>query len=56
MEANKYKLKSIRVSACSKVLATGAYLILDPKYEGIVLATDAFFETKIAPSINPKDH
>ncbi len=36
---------SIKASACSKVLLTGAYLIIDPQYSGLVLATDARFET-----------
>ncbi|TNV83626.1 hypothetical protein FGO68_gene7895 [Halteria grandinella] len=35
----------IKASACSKVLLTGAYLIIDPKYKGLVLATDARFHT-----------
>ena len=35
--------KKVKASSCSKVLVTGAYLILDPKYEGIVLATNAKF-------------
>lgn len=34
---------SVSASACSKVLITGAYLIIDPKYSGLVLATDARF-------------
>ncbi len=33
-------------SACSKVLLTGAYLIIDPLYSGLVLATDARFHTR----------
>jgi phosphomevalonate kinase len=33
-------------SACSKVLITGAYLIIDPLYSGLVLATDARFHTR----------
>jgi len=36
-------MESVRASACSKVLVTGAYLIIDPKYRGLVLATDARF-------------
>jgi len=36
---------SVRASACSKVLITGAYLIIDPRYQGLVLATDARFHT-----------
>lgn len=34
---------SVSSSACSKVLITGAYLIIDPIYSGLVLATDARF-------------
>ena len=37
------KERVVIASACSKVLVTGAYLILDPKYSGAVLATDAKF-------------
>ena len=37
--------KSVESSACSKVLLSGAYLILDPHYSGLVLATDAKFHT-----------
>ena len=33
-------------SACSKVLITGAYLIIDPIYSGLVIATDARFHTR----------
>ena len=33
-------------SACSKVLLTGAYLIIDPLYTGLVLGTDARFHTR----------
>ena len=35
----------VHASACSKVLLTGAYLIIDPGYSGLVLATDARFHT-----------
>lgn len=42
MEVNKLN-KEVIAKACSKVLISGAYLILDPKYTGAVLATDAFF-------------
>jgi phosphomevalonate kinase len=43
----------VHASACSKVLLTGAYLIIDPAYSGLVLATDARFHTtsKLATSI-----
>ncbi len=44
MEGSLQKtLKRIRASGCSKVLVTGAYLIIEPKYSGVVLATDAKF-------------
>ena len=33
--------REVKASACSKVLITGAYLIIDPANEGIVLSTDA---------------
>ncbi|CDW80405.1 phosphomevalonate kinase [Stylonychia lemnae] len=48
-------VKTISASTCSKVLVTGAYLILDPKYEGIVLATDARFHCKINQSMAEVD-
>jgi phosphomevalonate kinase len=43
----------VLASACSKVLLTGAYLIIDPAYSGLVLATDARFHTtsKLANSL-----
>ena len=50
MEASS---QQVHASACSKVLLTGAYLIIDPKYSGLVLATDARFHT--VSSINPAD-
>lgn len=37
---------AIEASACSKVLITGAYLIIDPLYSGLVLSTDARFHTR----------
>ena len=38
--------REIKASASSKVLISGAYLIIDPKNEGVVLSTDArFFST-----------
>jgi len=42
----------VRASACSKVLLTGAYLIIDPKYSGLVLATDARFHSTSRLSLN----
>ena len=35
------------MSAPSKVLITGAYLIIEPENEGIVLATTARFRTTV---------
>ena len=44
---------NVTASASSKVLISGAYLIVDPKNEGIVLSTDAKFQCDItATSIN----
>jgi phosphomevalonate kinase len=40
-------LKRFKVSAPSKVLLTGAYLIIEPDNEGIVLSTDARFYTTV---------
>ena len=39
--------KEIKAVASSKVLITGAYLIIDPKNEGIVLSTDAKFHSTV---------
>lgn len=38
---------TITVSAPSKVLISGGYLIIDPEYEGVVLATSARFRTSV---------
>lgn len=43
----KTKTKVITAFASSKVLITGAYLIIDPRNEGLVLSTDARFKTTI---------
>jgi len=37
----------VTAAASSKVLISGAYLIIDPKNEGIVLSTDAKFYTTV---------
>ena len=42
-------------SACSKVLLTGAYLIIDPLYSGLVLGTDARFHTRCQLIDNEND-
>ena len=39
--------KEIKAVASSKVLITGAYLIIDPRNEGIVLSTDAKFHSTV---------
>lgn len=39
--------REVMASAGSKVLITGAYLIIDPANEGIVLSTDAKFYTSV---------
>ncbi|KAG0259878.1 phosphomevalonate kinase [Mortierella polycephala] len=43
------------VSAPGKVLLTGGYLVLDPAFSGLVVATDARFYTLIRPSIGSVD-
>jgi phosphomevalonate kinase len=55
MEGQAHTENTVKASACSKVLITGAYLIIDPKYSGLVLATDARFHTtsKLVKSQNP---
>jgi phosphomevalonate kinase len=45
----------VQASACSKVLLTGAYLIIDPAYSGLVLATDARFHTT-SKLVSATDH
>ena len=46
--------REIKASASSKVLISGAYLIIDPKNEGVVLSTDArFFSTIRNHCANP---
>ena len=41
--------KEVEAYASSKVLLSGAYLIIDPQNEGIVLSTDAKFKVSIKP-------
>ena len=41
------KAREVVATAGSKVLITGAYLIIDPANEGIVLSTDAKFYTTV---------
>lgn len=40
--------KVVKASAGSKVLISGAYLIIDPRNEGVVLSTDAQFTTEVS--------
>ena len=42
-------LRTVRARASSKVLITGAYLIIDPSNEGLVLSADARFCTTVKP-------
>ncbi|GJJ77801.1 phosphomevalonate kinase [Entomortierella parvispora] len=42
------------VSAPGKVLLTGGYLVLDPAFSGLVVATDARFYTLIRPAHSPR--
>ena len=41
------------VSSPGKVLLAGGYLVLDPKYSGVVVATSSRFYTVIQPSRAP---
>lgn len=41
------------VSAPGKVLLAGGYLILDPKYSGIVVSTSSRFYSIVSPSSTP---
>ncbi|KAF9913652.1 phosphomevalonate kinase [Lobosporangium transversale] len=42
------------ISAPGKVLIAGGYLVLDPAFSGLVVATDARFYTLVRPSSFPK--
>lgn len=44
---------STLVSAPGKVLLAGGFLVLDPKYFGIVIATSSRFYTLIRPTTSP---
>ena len=39
------------VSAPGKVLLAGGYLVLDPKYSGVVVATSSRFYTVVVPAV-----
>jgi phosphomevalonate kinase len=41
------------VSAPGKVLLAGGYLILDPKYSGIVVSTSSRFYSVVSPTPTP---
>lgn len=41
------------VSAPGKVLLAGGYLILDPKYSGIVVSTSSRFYSVVSPASTP---
>ena len=41
------------VSAPGKVLLAGGYLILDPRYSGIVVSTSSRFYSVVAPASTP---
>jgi phosphomevalonate kinase len=41
------------VSAPGKVLLAGGYLILDPKYSGIVISTSSRFYSVVSPASTP---
>lgn len=42
------------VSAPGKVLLAGGYLILDPKYSGIVVSTSSRFYSVVSPASTPR--
>lgn len=42
-------MSSTLVSAPGKVLIAGGYLVLDPAYPGLVIATDSRFYTLVRP-------
>lgn len=48
-------MSSTLVSAPGKVLLAGGFLVLDPKYFGIVIATSARFYTLVRPSSSPSN-
>lgn len=41
------------VSAPGKVLLAGGYLVLDPKYSGIVVSTSSRFYSVVSPASTP---
>jgi phosphomevalonate kinase len=53
---NSHFLNISCVSAPGKVLITGGYLVLDPKYSGLVLGTSSRFYTAISSTSEPSAH
>jgi phosphomevalonate kinase len=48
------EIRKVIASACSKVLISGAYLIIDPENEGMVFATSAKMYCTITQEIDPQ--
>ena len=46
-----FKYERVTASASSKVLISGAYLIIDPANEGVVLSTNARFHASLKSSM-----
>ena len=46
-----FRYERVVASASSKVLISGAYLIIDPANEGVVLSTDAQFHATLTSSM-----
>jgi phosphomevalonate kinase len=46
-------MSTVVVSAPGKVLLAGGYLILDPKYSGIVVSTSSRFYSVVSPGSTP---
>ena len=47
-------MRKVVASACSKVLISGAYLIIEPENEGMVFATSARMYCTITQDSNPQ--
>ena len=47
---------AIVVSAPGKVLLAGGYLVLDPKYSGVVVSTSSRFYSIIRPATTQRAH
>lgn len=48
-----FTMSATVVSAPGKVLLAGGYLILDPKYSGIVVSTSSRFYAVVSPASTP---